>query len=302
MVDVDPELLKAALSVASKLAADAIASAAKRYVSQLSAWMKKPAPEEIARLAVDRVLAEAGAYPPKEALRIGIHAGPAEAGFDGSAINEDDRAALALRIWNRADFEIKIAKLRGALHVNDGVLAATYEIDSPSQFEVGPRQEIRYPCTAILSRKQPEVPRFRYGAVVAAAHLQALVMGPWPDVPHNEHLFDTAASWLRVEPKLLASSRLEYDDTDLVIILDNWISDQTHAAVNIIGGKERCALLSPLDLPLLDKQLKLPLGASARLLPSLLPNHGWEVKKQGARTLQAEPGEQLRFAIEDSNL
>lgn len=175
LVDIETELLQEALKQGSKLAADAIVSRAKRYVDEIGAWLGKGKNQEIARRAVERVLAEAASYPPTKALNIALHSAPAEPGFDGAGIHEADRASVVLRIASRADFKIQLAKLKGAVEV-DGELRVLYEIDSPSQFDVDAREEVRVPCTALLSRKHT-VPRFSYGAVVAAEMARATGRG-----------------------------------------------------------------------------------------------------------------------------
>jgi len=293
--DIETELLQEALKQGSKLAADVIVSRAKRYVDEIGAWLGKGKNQEIARRAVERVLAEAASYPPTKALSIALHSAPAESGFDGAGINEEDRASLVFRIANRADFKIQLAKLKGAVEIVDGELRVIYEIDSPNQFDVDAREEARVPCTAMLSRKH-ETPRFSYGAVVAAGRLDCLVMGPWKDEPHNVQSFQLSPVWLRIAPELLAADDGTYDEGDAKNLLDNWVRDQMIAAYDAFAG--HCALYSPVKFRDLDEELELRDGTSARLLPQILVDAGWVIKGRGAQTLQVEPGEKLGIDIE----
>lgn len=295
LVHMDTALLQEALKQGSKLAADAIASRAKRYIEEIGAWLGKGKSQEIARLAVERLLAEAAAYPPTKALRVNLHSGPAEPDLDGVGINEDDRAAIVLRISNRADFKVQLAKFKGAVDVVDGETRVSYEIDSPSQLDLEAREELRLPCTAMLSRKH-EVPRFSYGAVIGSGRLECLVVGPWKDEPHNVHAFQLGPVWLRVGPELLATTDGEYDEGDARNLLDDWVCDQMISAQDAFAG--HCALYSPVKFRDLDETLGLRDGTSARLLPNMLVDAGWVIKRQGAQTIQVEPGDQLRLDIE----
>lgn len=284
-MDVDPELLKAALNIGLKMAAEAVASAAERYVKEIGAWMKKPDPEQVARLAVARVMAEAAAFPPRKALSVLLHSGPAEAGNDASAILEKDRASLSLLIWNRADFSVELAKLRGVLKVSDGDKTFTYEIDSPSKFDVDARSEKRVAATALLSRTDP-IPAFAYGSVLATLSLDALVVGPWDDEPHNVHTFDVGRVWLRVAPELIGSNQIEYDDTDAIHMLNAWVGEITETTVRSCGGG---FFAKPVDVPKLDTYFKVRPGTVARLVPRVLEGWGWKVESRGARTMFIVP-------------
>lgn len=290
-------LVAAVMNSSKKLAGDAITRAAKHYLDEIGAWLGSADEQKIINAAILRVRAEAAQYPPTSALAIRLESTPASEGGDSAGVSQDDRAQLVLRVSNRADFPISIAKLRGKVQVSDGKVYATYEIDRPAQVDIERRDSKRIVCTALLERMQA-APRFSYGAVVAAARVDALVMGPWDDEPHNDHSFDAGRVWLRVEPALLVPHEPQYDDADLVILLTNWVERQTDNAVNLVGSAERSALLSPVDLPNLDRELKIPMGSSARLLTSILPNHGWEIKNQGARVLSARPSRELQQRID----
>jgi hypothetical protein len=291
IIDIQTELLQEALKYGTKLSADAIAARATRYVDEIGAWFGKGKNQEIARRAVERVLAEAASYPPTKALSVALHSGPAESGFDGSGISEEDRASIVFRITNRADFGIQLAKLRGTIDVIDNELCVSYEVDSPSQLEINARDELRLPCTAMLSRKH-DLPSFSYGAVRAAGRLNCLVMGPWKDEPHNEQSFQLGSVWLRVAPELLAAHNPELNEADATNLLNHWMKQEMNAARG--GFTAQCALYSPIRFLDIDKELELPDGTSARLLPDLLVSAGWIVTRRGAQTLQVEPSETLR--------
>ena len=199
----DTLLLGAASAVAERRVAELIVRSAWRHVDEL--LRRGHDTGDAARAAVQRVLTEAGTYPPAHALRVRIEASAPEARTE-TGIWTDDGMAVVLHWSNRADFAIQLEHLTGAISVSDVGCEHTFTLDAPEHFEVGPRAEHPLALVAIRDRKWP-APRYSQPSLAGDGHVEALVMGPWPEASHRLQRFNAGRGWFPVSPSLRAGSQ-----------------------------------------------------------------------------------------------
>lgn len=196
---VDTLLRSAAFAVAESRVADLIARNAWRYVDELQRHGHELA--EAARLAVRRVVAEAGTYPPASALRVQIESSAPEERVE-TGIWTDDGMTVVLRWTNRADFAIQLEHVTGAITITDIEFDHTFTLDAPAHFEIAPRSEYNLALVAIHDRKWPP-PRYAQPSMAGEANVEAMVIGPWPEASHRYQRFNAGRGWFPVSACLV---------------------------------------------------------------------------------------------------
>jgi hypothetical protein len=196
---VDALLRTAALAIAERRVADLIARNAWRHVDELQHRGHEPG--EAARFAVQRVVAEAGAYPPTAALRVHVESSAPEARTE-TGIWSDEGMAIVLCWTNRADFSIQLEHVTGSIVISDVDTDHTFTLDAPAFFEIAPRSECKLALVAVSDRKWPP-PRYSQPSVAGEVQIDALVMGPWPDASHRYQRFSAGRGWFPVSAALV---------------------------------------------------------------------------------------------------
>lgn len=186
---------KVALLAGERRAMESIARNAARYVEELRGCHPQLRDEDVARLAVHRVIAEAHAHPPANALRLQIDGRSHEAGSETGWI--EDGLSIVLQWSNRADFAIRLENLKGAVSIIDSVGEETFTLGTNGHFEIPPRSEYRLRVVALRDCK---VSRHTYEQVSVSgeAYVEALVAGPWPEGSHQVCRFNAARTWIPV--------------------------------------------------------------------------------------------------------
>jgi hypothetical protein len=201
MDPIEALLRRTAANIGERRVVEALARNALRYVDELRTNSLGLGDHELARNAVERVLAEARAHPPLNALRVSIDkSAPAERVESG--VWADDQLALVLRWSNRADFWVELKDLRGTVSLDDYISEETFTLDAPARFEVPPRGER---CLALLAYRDRKHPARRYNrsTVSGEAHVEAVVIGPWPDGSHQVRGFSAGRALLPVARALV---------------------------------------------------------------------------------------------------
>lgn len=198
---IDSMLQRCAAAIADARVTHSIASNAWRHVDELRTNHPLVRDEDLARMAVDRVLAEAKSYPPAGAIRVRVE-NRASASLTETGIWTEEAMAVILRWVNRADFSIQFKQVAGAISVNDDIMERTFTMEAPAHFELAPRSEHRLELIAVLDRKRPP-PRYSQAAVAGEAYVEALVMGPWPESSHQIQRFNAGRAWFPVSPTLV---------------------------------------------------------------------------------------------------
>jgi hypothetical protein len=190
-------LRKTAQSLGERRIVEALARDALRYIDDVRARTSGLANDEIVRIAVERVLAEARAHPPNIVLHVSIDN---RASTDGAElIQSDDQLSLVLRWCNRADFSVEVKDLRGTVTLDDFVREETFTLHAPEGFTVGPRGVQRLSLVANRDRKHP-VRRYSRPTVSCEAYVEAVVMGPWLEGSHQVRRFSAGRALLPVGP------------------------------------------------------------------------------------------------------
>jgi hypothetical protein len=196
-------LRRAAVVVTDRRAMESVARNAWRHVDELRGSHAHLADEELANLAVSRVLAAAKAYPPASAITVRIEPSAFETRTE-TGIWTEEAMAIVLRWNNRADFAIELQRVTGAVSIVDRSEERTFTLDAPSRFEIGPRCDHRLSLVAVLDRKVPP-PRYSQAAVSGEVSVNALVMGPWPQGSHQVQCFQTGRAWFAVSTALVVT-------------------------------------------------------------------------------------------------
>lgn len=195
-------LRETALGLGDRRVVDALTRNALRYVDDFR--MRHPAVSELelARKALERVLAEAKAHPPCNALCIAIEHRPAVERVETGLWTQDE-IALVLHWSNRADFWIELKDLRGCVTVDESAREDTFTLETSSRFEVAPRGEHRLPLIARRDCKHPAL-RYSHSMVSGEAYVEAVVIGPWVDGSHQVCRFTAGRALVPVARSLVA--------------------------------------------------------------------------------------------------
>ncbi len=186
-------LCKVALLAGERRAMESISRNAHRYVDELRARHPQLRDEDVARLAVHRVIAEAHAHPPAVALRVLI--GGRSSSDPG--VWTETGLAITLEWCNRADFSIQVEDIRGALSIIERTGEETFTLGANTRFEVPARSEYRLTLVALRDGKGA-LPACAERSVSGEAYVEALVAGPWPEASHQVCRFNAARTWFPI--------------------------------------------------------------------------------------------------------
>jgi hypothetical protein len=114
---IDHLLHKCASAIPDRRVMQSIARNAWRYIDELRSTHPHLCDEELARTAVQRVLAEARSYPPASAIVVRV-ANRAPESATETGIWSEEAMAVVLHWVNRADFTVQFKQVTGSISVS----------------------------------------------------------------------------------------------------------------------------------------------------------------------------------------